>query len=91
MDISKLLTSLSRKKKYSIFLLNDNINSFDYVIHILSQTMPLWTKYRAEQAALIIHNVGELEVRSGYPPEICLLYATLHKSGLTVDIRPTTK
>mgnify|MGYP002624015337 FL=1 len=70
-----------------LYLLNDNENSFEYVIQSLCSILPLCNTLRAEQIAMIVHNTGECNIYSGFAPEIYLLYAHLQKLGLTVQIR----
>jgi ATP-dependent Clp protease adapter protein ClpS len=76
-----------RRKRMHLYLLNDDINTVDYVIEILSSVIPMCNSLRAEQIAMIVHNVGECNVYSGFPPAIYLLYVKLTKAGLNAQIR----
>ena len=89
MGISKLSgnTKRRRRKRMKLYLLNDNKNSFEYVINSLTTLIPMCNSLRAEQIAMIVHNTGECSVYSGFAPEIYILYAAFQKSGLNVQIR----
>ena len=76
MEISKLFGKLpkGRRKRMEIYLLNDNVNSFDHVIQSLTDS-------------LLVDGHGECSIYSGFAPEIYILYATFQKLGLDVQIR----
>ena len=42
---------------------------------------------RAEQIAMIVHNAGECSIYSGFAPEIYMIYTSMTKAGLIVQIR----
>ena len=71
----------------TLYVMNDNKNSFDYVIYALQQTLPMCNSLRAEQLALITHHSGESCIYTGFAPEIYMMYAQFQKAGLNVDIR----
>ena len=71
----------------SLYLMNDNENSFDFVIHMLQQTLPMCNSLRAEQIAQLVHKSGECHIHSGFPPEIYMIFARLQKAGLTVNLK----
>ena len=71
----------------SLYLINDNINSFDYVIAHLCKVVPMCNTLRAEQMARLVHESGECHIHTGFPPEIYILYAQLQKMGLTVQLK----
>tara|TARA_R100000008_G_C3423387_1_gene86007 strand:+ start:253 stop:483 length:231 start_codon:yes stop_codon:yes gene_type:complete len=71
----------------SLYLLNDDVNSFDNVIYILQKTLPMCNTLRAEQIARLVHDSGKCHIHTGYPPDIYLLYAQLQKQGLTVQLK----
>ena len=74
-----------------LYLMNDDQNSFDYVISILTSILPMCNTLRAEQIAILVDGAGECSVYSGFAPEIYLLYAALQKAGLKVEIREPNK
>jgi ATP-dependent Clp protease adapter protein ClpS len=76
-----------RRKRMNLYLLNDNKNSFEYVIESLKSYVPMCNSLRAEQIAMIVHNTGECSIYSGFAPEIYLIYTAFQKSGLLVQIR----
>ena len=76
-----------RRKRMNLYLLNDNENSFEYVIESLRSFIPMCNILRAEQIAMIVHNAGECSIYSGFAPEIYMLYAMFQKAGLKVQIR----
>ena len=67
--------------------MNDNVNSFDYVIHVLSSMLPMCNSLRAEQIARLVHDSGECHIHTGYPPSIYILYAQLQKTGLSIKLK----
>tara|TARA_R110001583_G_scaffold138466_2_gene290076 strand:- start:1533 stop:1772 length:240 start_codon:yes stop_codon:yes gene_type:complete len=70
-----------------LYLLNDDYNSFEYVIELLTTLLPMCNKLQAEQIAILVDGHGECSIYSGFAPEIYLLYAHFQKVGLTVQIR----
>ena len=76
-----------RRKRMSLYLLNDDVNSFDNVIYILSKYLPECNTLRAEQIAQLVHKSGECHIHTGFPPAIYILYAQLQKEGLSVEIK----
>ena len=71
----------------SIYVLNDDYNTFDYVIHVLTKSIPMCNTLRAEQIARLVHDSGRCEVYSGFPPNIYVIYGHLSKSGLSVELK----
>ena len=67
--------------------MDDNVNSFDYVIHVLSSMLPMCNSLRAEQIARLVHDSGECHIHTGYPPSIYILYAQLQKTGLSIKLK----
>ena len=89
MEISKSSgsTRRRRRKRMKLYLLNDDKNSFDYVMEVLKAYVPMCNSLHAEQIAMIVHNTGECSIYSGFAPEIYLIYTAFQKSGLDVEIR----
>ena len=90
MSKSDLFTSRpKRRKKLKLYLLDDDHNSFEYVISVLGQIVPGYNSLRAEQAAVIAHNKGRCELITTFPPDIYIIQAALIQNGLLVQL--TTK
>ena len=77
--------SKKRRKRVTIYLYDDELNSFETVSSALTRHVPNCNSIRAEQLALIAHNTGMAEVCSGFSPDIYAIYAHLIKSGLLVE------
>ena len=75
----------------SLYLMNDNENSFEHVIYILQKTLPMCNSLRAEQIARLVHESGECHIYSGFPPDIYMIYAQIRKSGLKVELKYNKK
>jgi len=71
----------------SLYLLDDDVNTFEYVMHSLTSNVPMCNTLRAEQIAMLVHESGECHIHTGFPPSIYILYAQLHKLGLTVQLK----
>jgi ATP-dependent Clp protease adaptor protein ClpS len=71
--------------KYSLVLLNDDYNTFDYVIECLTQVCN-HTPEQAEQCALITHYNGKCEVKLGSKTDLMHLKEILQEMGLSVVI-----
>jgi len=89
METSKLFGKSPRRRRtrMQLYLLNDENNSFDYVIQSLTTLLPICNTLRAEQMAVTVDTVGECSIYSGFAPEIYILYAHFQKLGLSVQIR----
>ena len=71
--------------------MNDDHNSFEYVISTLTRFLPMCNSLRAEQIAHLVHKSGDCHIHTGFPPEIYILYAQIQKAGLTVQLKLNTK
>jgi len=80
-------TKRRRRKRMNLYLINDDKNSFEYVIQSLKTFVPMCNSLRAEQIAMIVHNTGECSIYSGFAPEIYLIYTAFQKAGLQIQIR----
>jgi len=89
METSKLFgkSPRRRRKRMQLYLLDDNENSFEYVINALTTLLPMCNTLRAEQIAMLVDGTGECSIYSGFAPEIYILYANFQKVGLTAQIR----
>ena len=74
--------------KYYLYLYNDNINSFEKVVGVLTDVLD-WTIYQAEQCALIAHENERVCLRSGTFAELSQQSYTLKKAGITAVMLPT--
>jgi len=93
MEISKLFGNIKRRRRKRLFLylLNDDKNSFNYVLEALTTYVPMCNSLRAEQIAMIAHNTGQCCIYSGFAPDIYFIYAHLQKNGLQVQVRDTNQ
>ena len=71
----------------SLYLLNDDYNSFEHVIYVLQKTLPMCNSLRAEQIAQLVHKSGRCHIHTGYPPNIYIIYAQIAKYGLSVELK----
>lgn len=74
------------KKLHKLMVLNDNKNSFDWVIQSLVEVCQ-HQLLQAEQCAMLVHFKGECDVKSGEFDEILSRYNELKERGLTVEIQ----
>ena len=75
-----------RRKRLHLVLMNDDHNTFEWVIHTL-MTFCNHNYYQAEQCAMLVDQVGEIKITSGFVPEILDTYMDLSKCGLSIDLR----
>ena len=73
------------EKISSLILINDNYNSFDYVIDCLTALCD-HDIIQAEQCALITHNNGRCKIMSSVKSELDPIREDLALYGLNVDI-----
>jgi len=85
-EIKQSTDSLEETKKQNkIVIFNDDVNTFDHVITCLiihCDHDPL----QAEQCALIIHNNGRCEVKTGDYEELKPICSFLLEEGLSAEI-----
>ncbi len=74
-----------RRKRLFIYLINDEVNSFEYV-HKVLMSVCMHNTFQAEQCAMITHNAGKCLVYSGLGNEPYFIYELLTKYGLTVKL-----
>ena len=77
--------SSSKLKVKSLFLINDDFNSFDYVIDCLTAICDHET-IQAEQCALLTHYKGSCEIAIGENTDLEPLREDLALYGLNVEI-----
>ena len=76
----------TRRRKYTLWLLNDTVNTVDHVCSVLQNTVPGYNALRAEQVAIIAHHNGKAELCNMYIPDIYAVQAELLKYGLSVRL-----
>ncbi len=74
-----------RRRRLHIYLLNDEFNSFEYVIKVLMSVLG-HNVYQAEQCAMITHEAGKCHIHSALGTDAYLIYEVLLKNGLTVKL-----
>jgi len=77
-----------RRRKFTLWLLDDSVNTVDHVCDTIRNTVPGYNSLRAEQVAIIAHHNGKAELCSMYIPDIYVVQAELMKYGLTVQLTP---
>ena len=68
-----------------LYLLNDSVNSFEYVVECLHNHIPLCNQIRATQMAVTADAAGICPIYSGGEQEVYMMYGLLRKCGLHVD------
>ena len=71
----------------SLHLMNDDVNSFQHVMEVLKVNIPMCNSLRAEQIALLVHEAGECQIYTGFPPEIYIIHSQLQKAGLKIQFK----
>lgn len=87
MMLKSTTSSRRKKRKLKLYLLDDELNSFEHVITVLTALMPACNTLRAESIAMIVHTAGACQIATGIGPDIFVLYAQLKKAGLTVELK----
>lgn len=78
-------TKEQTKKSHVLVLLNDNHNTFGYVIHLL-MVICEHTKLQAEQCANIVHFKGKCEVKYGEYEDLNRMRRKLVEHGLRAKV-----
>lgn len=68
-----------------LMLYNDDVNTFDHVIHCLCEICD-HEPIQAEQCAWIVHNNGKCAVKRGTVDVLEPMCTALHDRGLSADI-----
>lgn len=84
---NNMTTFRKKRRNATLYLINDSVNTLDYVIEILNSFLPFVNKLRAEQIAVITHNTGECQIYHGRIQEASFIYGQLKSHGLTVELR----
>lgn len=82
---TKSVTKKIRSNPYILWLLNDDVNSFDHVILCLVKYCNK-TMEAANQIAQIVHMKGKCDVKFGQLDELTPIKETLQTEGLTVRV-----
>jgi len=89
------MSTLKRKRKYKrkieLYLVNDSFNTFEYIIEVLSNTLPECSPIRAEQMAYITNDRETCHIFTGKTPEVYYVQSLLIKRGLHVISRKPGK
>lgn len=81
--LEEILASL--KPVHHLILWNDEINTFDHVIHCLMKYLD-YTEHQAEKIASKVHNEGKCPVLEGSFNEMEIYRKILKQEGLTVSV-----
>ncbi len=77
---------MARKKRYHIYLLNDQLHTFEYVIHALMSCCDM-NVFQAEQCAIIVDGCDEYKIASLTNSDALFMYKNLAQFGLNVELR----
>ncbi|WP_442796150.1 ATP-dependent Clp protease adaptor ClpS [Pelobium manganitolerans] len=81
--LDEILTSL--KTVHRLILWNDEVNTFDHVIHCLMKYLD-YSENQAEKIAWTVHNEGKCAVLEGSFTEMEIYRKILKQEGLTVTV-----
>lgn len=81
--LDEILTSL--KVIHRLILWNDEVNSFDHVIHCLMKYLD-YSESQAEKIAWVVHNDGKCAVLEGSFTEMEVYRKILKQEGLSVTV-----
>ncbi|NQX92580.1 MAG: ATP-dependent Clp protease adaptor ClpS [Flavobacteriales bacterium] len=82
-EVDVLVKEVEEKQ---IVLFNDDVNTFDHVIHCL-MTICKHDPIQAEQCAIIVHFKGKCTVKSGEYEKLEPMCTALLDKGLTAEIQ----
>lgn len=81
--LDEILTSL--KEIHRLILWNDEVNTFDHVIHCLMHYLD-YSENQASKIAWTVHNEGKCAVLEGSFTEMEVYRKILQQEGLTVSV-----
>lgn len=81
--LDEILSSL--KVMHRLILWNDEVNTFDHVIHCLMKYLD-YSEHQAEKIAWTVHNEGKCAVLEGSFTEMEVYRKILQQEGLTVTV-----
>lgn len=70
---------------YTLFLHNDDVNTFEFVIQALVEVCRQ-DENQAEQCAIITHFKGKCDIKRGSLPDLEPMMNELHRRGLSASI-----
>lgn len=73
------------QQEHHLILFNDEVNTFDHVIHSLVEVCG-HTKEQAEQCAIITHYKGKCSIMGGSVSELLSMKNMLNHRGLSAEI-----
>ncbi len=85
LTLEKPSTEKVRINTHSLYLHNDDVHSFDFVIDALIDICKHST-HQAEQCAWIVHHNGKCAIKNGIFPDLQPLLNSLQEKELTVTI-----
>ena len=86
MSNTNTTTKKKRRRKQYLYLMNDDVNSFEHVQATLISLIPWMNDIKATSIATIVHNNGMCDIYEGFAPETYVLAAQLRKMGLRIQI-----
>jgi len=72
--------------KKKLYLIDDNINSFKYVVFCLVNIIPEYNVIRAEQVAQLVHYNGRCCITTGNDTDLWEYWLALKSKNLSVEI-----
>jgi ATP-dependent Clp protease adaptor protein ClpS len=81
--LEEILSSIKMTNR--LILWNDDVNTFDHVIHCMMKYLD-YTESQAEKIAWEVHNKGKCSVLEGSYTEMEIYRKILQQEGLTVTV-----
>jgi ATP-dependent Clp protease adaptor protein ClpS len=81
----EVLIEVVSDEQYQLVVFNDDVNTFDHVIHAL-MTICKHEWIQAEQCALLVHTTGKTVVKSGPYKEMVSMCTALLDRSITAEI-----
>ncbi len=78
-------TKKNTEEKKNLVVFNDDINTFDHVIHTLIEICG-HSSEQAEQCTLIIHFKGKCAVKTGRTPDLVAMRNAICKKGISAEV-----
>lgn len=82
----EVLVDVKTTEDRKLVIYNDDVNTFDHVIHCLIEICD-HEMLQAEQCTLIIHYNGKCAVKNGEYKELEDMCTALHDRGLTAEVQ----